>query len=581
MKFTYLSKTLRQLSHDPDSLFSSEMKYSAMYLDYEYVYGIKPTWEMAEEALKLLSPRHLTNALSYISTELSKFAHFSKDGGLSSAKLINLFFPKNKDLVFSSIESMKSKLLINHVVVFSESQVVNAMKLVAKHCDQNVISPPDNLQAIGDVFLLLNDLAENIRNPDGSSNYNVFIRMLFCNLTYHRSGQLANGLTRNYHLFLSDNPELKEDPDYINLPNSAREVLGCDPEVFWAMQFGVFSRIMAFEKDIPNGWDLGFSYDILFKDFNFTENELLAIKRLTTQNFSDLKTKVSHQSIEGIPFNVFPVAELPVIDFGDISFCPSRTSFEDKLKLGAYHIHLQRTIPDERKRRFHRYFGKVFSAYVMKILRSAYGDIVIELDSGFLSGPTSPPHCDIVLNYGDSVILIEIKSKMLSVGARSGENAQMFDSAIEDIYVKPCYQINSTALMIENGKLLSYGLDPKKINYYHSLIIGFDSTPTIGVLYEYLMGRIHNRTGFPAFKKQSPIQFMGCDEIEYLKSAQDRGISLLMMIETKLQTNMSTNSFNNFWDEAGIKFSSDDSSIMEFYESVSLRAVEVMMARRK
>ncbi len=554
---------------------NEQLRYVGVYLDYEKVYGRKPTWEMVKELLRPYSPRHLLNALAYISTQLGR-----GEGGRDiemQAHLIRSFFPKNYAKVLATAQRFQREKGFAFVAVFAEVHLRNFVKAILIHCESTTSIPPPSLQPLGDVFLMLNDLTDYPR--DVPNDQEAFIGNLLAMLTQFRSEPMAQSLARSFDLFLTDRTHLRDSPNYIDLPQEAASVLGCDPVIYWALQFANYGRILAFEDLIPDGENLSLHFDSFAAGYELSVQETAAFRRMTLGDFDVMKeAATARYGQEFKQFDALVLAKTPIIAFSNCAFCPSRILLEEKLRHGLYHVHLDPALPEAQRARFQRFFGDVFADYARTLLKRLYGDRFIDLDATPLAADGAKV-CDAAIRLDRNLVLIEFKSGVIPAAVRSATDSGLLTRSINDTYVNAIRQLDSTAQKIEQGGLATLGIRPDDISNYLPLIITYDSTPMLDPLYGYIMSQVNKGHSYPSLTKERPIQMMSCDELECLSGLHSKDLQLHHMFLHKAYSDHAGGSFKNHWDTLGYELVIDP-ELQALFDRHSQRAIDAMTARR-
>src|SRR5262249_37644683 len=145
--------------------------------------------------------------------------------------------------------------------------------------------------------------------------------------------------------------------------------------------------------------------------FRFDPTELDQILRMISWELEELRSEVrTLYSLDRIrPYHVLPFARRPLVFVGDAGFCMSVKLLADKATRGMYHVFMHPERTSERERaRFQTYLGSAFTDYVEALFRRVFpassGRYFGDED---LSRVVQGRRCDGLLDYGDSVVLIE------------------------------------------------------------------------------------------------------------------------------------------------------------------------------
>jgi len=141
--------------------------------------------------------------------------------------------------------------------------------------------------------------------------------------------------------------------------------------------------------------------------------------------------------------------------------------------------------------------------------------------------------CDGLVLYGDAVVLVESKAKLLKLSARAGEDIAEYETKLDEIVVDGGEQLLDTIQAVETGSLRNLGVAPDHIRAYYPLFATLDSIPMRTPIYNRLVSHLPPLPE-AAQGKLRPLQIVDVGELEMIELAvRDRAFSLRDTLERK------------------------------------------------
>jgi hypothetical protein len=184
----------------------------------------------------------------------------------------------------------------------------------------------------------------------------------------------------------------------------------------------------SFEALKGNLKNLNFFKDKIFANTDVMVAEANAFWDRTVKHISELTQLLQTSQDTGVlpryDFRVFRTYPLVYTrDERDIVTCIDYSFLKEKLASSIYHIML--TMPDKSDTdRFMENWGYVFEDYLNDRLREIYPPGTNQLYCSPRFDSTQEPTFDNVIDFGDSIVIIEAKSGYLKLGAKYSEDAQ-------------------------------------------------------------------------------------------------------------------------------------------------------------
>lgn len=515
-------------------------------LDFRRAFGCTPTWGSVRDRLERFDPEQLINFISYLSLVIYPDDRCT-DPAVQRA-LINLLFPNTEQEVVRVMGEF-AREVDGQVVIFSPGQLLAATKLAILYARGSMRPGGSNMQALGEALLMMNDLCDFGHRIKADEDVEGALVAGFTAMsTFYHSDNPRHRFARYFGLFLEDHPHLASATNYMNLPAQCRTLMGLDPHVVWTFAFATYAKWLADENIPPI--DVPFCItDTYFSQLQLTSDEAAHLMGWLIADYEAIRREVEQQYGDDLMgFDVSVFGKKPLIRFGDRIYCPLPWLLFDQLGSGLYHLFMTR-LPESGRRRFMNFTGELYEDYVHGLMRRIFPNAsnrYYEITTVHLQR-VGTSLCDAIIDYGDSLVLLEYKSKLRSIAARTGLDTTETIKWIGDVYVKPVHQIAATIEAIQKGRLSDLCPDPARFRKFLPLIVTLEATPLLDPIYEDIDRRIKQNRTFPT--TMANWQSMHIAELEMLEHAVGLGSDIRSLLVDKLARSGAATSFWNDWVE--------------------------------
>lgn len=235
------------------------------------------------------------------------------------------------------------------------------------------------------------------------------------------------------------------------------------------------------------------------------------------------------------PYDLVPLEAHPLVQIGDHLFCPSVLLMKRRMTTGLHHILLNRV---DDKELYLNYMGEVFEDYLTDILRSTFGGsggrLLTEDEMATVAPGASV--CDAVVDYGDSVLLLEVKARRANLGVRVWGDLKELDAMLEHVFIRSARQIDSVIDLIRRGGLSELDIHPGRILSYVPVSITLDSIPMNPRTYRRLETRLAEEGVLQSHSTVS-LQILSAADIEALEMAVQEGYSARDLLVGRVRDN--------------------------------------------
>lgn len=494
-------------------------------------------WEQIEQRLRKYSLGEVLEKLGQISAVLNRFEKKFERSLSDQLYICRHLFGAQADEIWSRF--LASRVEEDPAtVMFAEQQLVNAAKAALILLEPGHASVPNRrLNELGEALLMINDLISDQSAPqeirDESLAEQVKWHQYFVsNRLFHRGGRWFDNMVRSYDLYLTDRAHLKCASDYLDLPRLAESVTGLTPDELWAAIFALvshWSNANVGQNSIPvrlNIRDYLSKYDLEpEKFFGFAVSPLEQVQQQVRQRYTGAALQ---------PFDALPLAKSPVLQMGDDCYCLSVKLLAEKLTVGLYHLFLRDEVDSATKDRFLTYLGRVVQDYVDSLLFRVYPPASSRYLSETELRKLIPEGkiCDGIILYGDSLILLEVKATVYSLGVYAATSWSEYESKTADIFYDSAGQFHETIDAIAAGRLVCAGIDPKRVNSYFPVVVTLEDTGMMQLFYDKISKEIASR-GLLQQAQTRPFQNLTLAELDRLEADIAGGRCLLDLIRDK------------------------------------------------
>jgi hypothetical protein len=353
-------------------------------------------------------------------------------------------------------------------------------------------------------------------------------------------------------LFLTDRPNLRTNPDYVDLPALFQEATGLEADayvmatiLFLGSLFGIdatnaHERSVSFNPNSFRGDTLSFSESQISSFFALGGESIEAFLR---------ESRDLYKQGEVEPYFHLLLEKSPLVRFEKEATAVSLRALEERLTYGVYHILLNaRGGPENEAARakFMRYVGVVFEEVVVSALNrlvkrritgkrqkgqaSAAGIVLseVELRRAMLGTPyEGKPVCDAIVVQGKRIVFVECKARKLSVSARGGRDPEQFFARFDEVVEKAAIQLDSTMRAFGDGVFSSLGVDPARSIEALPVVISLQDFHPTPLLYQRI-DAITGSLGLLPFTlirdvEIAPLEILSTSDLDWLEMAVEKG----------------------------------------------------------
>jgi hypothetical protein len=440
----------------------------------------------------------------------------------------------------SNIDGVIRRLKENNegvLVLFSELQVLNLMKLVILHGseDTNLDYTAEERLKFGRCCLMMNNLLMRPFPKRTNENTDEVRRMirdeLLRNGLFQYRERFGDAFMRARELFLTVPETLKDHPEFFNIPAAFAKAAGMTLDEFLTAGY----TIWAWWREITMATLEGSAHFVINRKTFFTETvrqelcekvmEQLCLSleeyKAVLENERSCSDGAWHSRYTNMTIEHFPL-----VRSGDIIICLHMKALERMLTSNIFYV-INNSLPENQRHRFRTFFGRVFEAYVRSILkRSLEKRCVMQTYGG--SGKEAG---EAILVYPRALILIEAKSSRLSPHVFTLGDFENYKASLRRIVVAGARQIQRVIDDFQAGEFVMEGVRRDNIGRFYPVIVTVHALPQEA----FLRAEIDNLLREENVLQNSsvaPVTLLSIEELEYLEPLMNT-FSLLEILGDK------------------------------------------------
>lgn len=511
------------------------------YVKFSEIIGRRPTVDEFVARLRDIGLRSLMVSLSRLMTIL----HVD---GVATPGLQPLL--RNRALSPAMLERLGSLRGLppwGERIVFFPQQVLFTMKMAILHApdrddprsDEEFSDPLVELLLMAADFL---DRAEFSDDPDEAEP--ALVAYLVQNYLHNMREQVQYLVPRASLLYLTLplEPELRHDPDFIDLPATFRAATEFDLKDYLAFGFVIFawwSRQSYLQRTYDTAHE-GVNPDTFFAESTIDRAHTERLLRSFTQNYDEAKTGITARP--GDPalrtYDFRPFMERPLYQVRENLIVPLHLGYlEARFTNGIFW-----TISDHLKgadrQKFRRFFGKILETYVNQVFARAIPDAGPLVRRRFRDFPYQTPYgerrtSDVVLLYPKTAIFLDTTATRIRFEATAvSDDVLAFDKDVDQIVLANARQLTDRIRDFRAGRYTFDGFSPKEIVQIFPVIVTVHAIPEATPIWN----RIHAMLaahGLLVDPGVEPLQLIDIEEIEILEALLARGVTLLEVLEAR------------------------------------------------
>ena len=520
------------------------------YLGYSDVYGVRLP---IEEAIRKISscPLFLViSGFSMIDDSLVDPGYTQYNASKNQSELLDIHVPFKQNFLIREAAQRaaeKYKELIGvdvDIVFFNRIQLSMAEEIAFRYCNFNQHEGGE-IEDVIDALLIINDHIEKYELLQ-SDNFQLWA----VNEFFFLQDKPSNYFYR-WHEITKKAFSLSQ-----NLRNAYERYFNMALEEY--QHFGAF---------LWNYWHPAVRepkpQEFCFNRFKLQEKSNLppaAFERILQQFYGTpryFKETISEEELVN-PFNAVTLRKKPLVHFimeeytppVEKIFCLNHDFLFKKIVMGLYYdlIDLNLSKGPEFTLKTRSIFGRAFESYVLDIFEKIFASEQVKKtvrrfvrgDSDYFKGHKN--RVDAIIDYGDSLILVECKSSLLPLSARVSTDPKECRKWHEENVVKGFEQIDKVIYQIRNNNILAkLGVNASEINWYYPLIITLQTLPTIARGYmEAIRIQLKEKNLLQGLHIQK-VEIMNILDFETAEVVLNQGVSLKAMIDRKQTESVSEN----------------------------------------
>lgn len=531
-------------SGGPRAQPDNPVRFWVLQLGYSDLFGQKPTWDDVRARLDRYSLRAVLDVTARLSAFLDNVEGEQREVE-AQKRLVDGFFgaARGAEVWQAVIRSRQERPEVRTVAVFGELQLINAVKVALLCMPAEDRATADSLAELGEALLMINDLMWAQLEPPVPLDRTAGMppewqQMLLANHLFHGGGTWRNDLARSFELYLMDRPHLHTDPAYVDLPAQVRALTGMDPHALWTILFALAAHWQTINENNLYEVNGGIDRTSYFTaHYSFAAAEVESFFRLCSADVAETQQAVRDRyTLEHLdPLDILPLARAPLISVGQMVYLASSRLLADKLTRGFYHAFLDQDRTTKAARdRFLTYMGSVFEDYVSALMARLYPAVSNRyVGEAILKARIPGKHCDGLILYGDSVVLLEVKATLFPLDVRAARNWKQFQRLRQDVLVDAAEQMNATIDAIQAGILRPDGVDPGHINSYLPVVVTHEDVGMTRPLHKYVVEEVESK-GLLRQRGTLRLQAVSIGELEALEEDLHAGQSLQRILAEKI-----------------------------------------------
>jgi len=440
-----------------------------------------------------------------------------------------------------SINNMKQ------YVVFHPNQILNAMKLCLQYCRTVEKSVTDqSFKELVKALLIINEYLTPTNMEKELAKKDIeLIKYVVMNVLFHRTENEKNLIGRWQEIIFKSYKQIAtDDPDYLDAYGIFKTSYGFTPREFFAYCFGLYSFwLTRSEKQIDEGIIALNSKNLLI-DFDIDANKHNRIIDNLSAPTEWYATQLTNPEFD--PFDLLPLRKKPILRHNNDLFCLSKKLLLEKMTSGIYYMFFNCFKDDQDKKRFFGFMGKVYQNYITDILDRIFNGPGIALrffkPIKYRVGRQVFESCDGLIDYGDKLVLLEIKTKLFTHEFLAYGNEDEFKTTLKEIIYDGSYQIDRTIKHFKQNLFTIDGVEQTRIKKYYPIIVTLQSIPMEKYLYKYLQNELKIRKLFETEDIIS-LEIMSSYGLENSLAMVNTGKSIVDLIDEKhknIDTKMSS-----------------------------------------
>jgi hypothetical protein len=336
--------------------------------------------------------------------------------------------------------------------------------------------------------------------------------------------------------------EMRGDPDFVDLPAVFHAETGFELKDYLAFGIGVFVWFNE-QSYLRNTYSVdreSINPGTLFSQSRIDRNYAGRLLASFTHTYDTARAAIQARpgTPAAAPFDFRPFMDRPLYAVRDDVIVPLHLGYLEARFTNAIYWTISDHLQGEDRRKFRRFFGRVFELYVRRSLQRAIRDEAGLARRVFpeFTYPTrygERKTSDVVLVYPRTAIFIDATAMRIRFEATAvSSDVAAFDTDVDRIIVDKARQLTKRIRDFRAGLYNFGGVVGRDVDSIYPVVVTIQSIPESTVIW----GRIRDRLasqGLLSDRGVEPLQLMDVEELEILETILPQGVSLLDILQAR------------------------------------------------
>lgn len=427
-------------------------------------------------------------------------------------------------------------------IIFSRAQLAVATKIAILYCDEDNTERKElRWKDFVDALLIINDHL----GPYWTGEPSIF-QIINLNMQFQLTDPTANYIARWYDLTLKI-LELSKNTEFANLDLEERYKTSHTLTIqnYISLGLALYATWVSLPRKSIDEGSIHFGVDLLKNKIKIPSEEFESGLKEFSRTPVTFKERVTRENAID-PYDNLTLLQTPLLRLDNSFFCLDTNFFLMKIGEGFYHT-LVRLFESKNKnikeiQGIRNLLGRAFEKYTLEIFERIFNSSRAKRDfKRFIPGDALPKRLrenqvDGFIDYGHSMVVVEVKSALVPLEAKTSMDTKGFESWETKTIIKAAEQIENVIDKTKRGKLKlpdEYdALNPSDIKMYYPLIITLQSLPLASPDY-----RNHIKRRVKSLLQATdiaPLEIMNISDLEQAEIAISEGVSFLDLIKRKI-----------------------------------------------
>ncbi len=432
-------------------------------------------------------------------------------------------------------------------IVFFPQQALFAAKMAILHAPDRDDPRQDEefRDVVVELLLTAAEFLDRIVLPDDPGELErVLVAHQVRNYLHNATEQVRYMIPRASLLYLQlpFDPDLRGDPDFVDLPAVFRDATGFDLKDYLAFGVGLFvwfsdqSYLRGSHSAERESINPGTFFSKSTIDPDYARRLLASFTHTYDSARAAFAARPGDAATSSYDFR--PFMERPLYAIREDVIVPIHLGYLEARFTNALYWTISDHLQAEERRRFRRFFGRVFELYVRRSLQRAIRDESGLARRVFPEFPYRTRHgqrktSDVVLVYPRTAIFLDATAMRIRFEATAVSNdVAAFDTDVDQIIVAKAQQLTDRIRDFRDGLHDFGGVATGDVDHIYPVIVTIQSIPESTVIWgrirDLLAGRgLLNGLGI------EPLQLIDVEELEVLETILPQGVSLLEILQAR------------------------------------------------